>query len=96
MDTVLTEPPATPTVEPSPEAERWLRPPTFEEAHGVWLRYHQTPVEVIDPDLSHCGQFVAFFDGKPWGYDPDPTALRERVEASLNAHRNWVVISYLG
>ncbi len=53
-------------------------------------------VEVIDPDLSHCGQFVAFFDGKPWGYDCDPTALRERVLAALDVHPNWVMIEYLG
>lgn len=88
--------PDAPPVEPPAEAGRWLRPPTPEEAHAGWLRYHRTPIEVIDPDRSHYGQFVAFFDGKPWGYDADPTALQERVDALPDVHRNWVVISYLG
>ncbi len=89
----------TPDAPPRPAAPpsdaRWLHPPTFEEAHTEWLRYHRTPVGVIDPDLSHAGQFVAFFDGKPWGYDPDPTALRERVESALRVHPNWVQIEFL-
>jgi hypothetical protein len=96
MTPTLTDTPDAGPAEPTADAGRWLRPPTFEEAHAVWLGYHRTPVEVIDPDLTHAGQFVAFFDGKPWGYDRDPTALIERVQAELDAHPNWVVISYLG
>jgi hypothetical protein len=96
MNTALTDSTDAPPAEPAADANRWLTPPTFEEAHTEWLRYHTTPVEVIDPGCKHAGQYVAFFDGKPWGYDADPTALRERVRASLDAHPNWVVISYLG
>lgn len=90
--TDVTAPPAGPPA----DAARWLQPPTFEEAHTEWMRYHRTPIEVIDPERSHYGQFVAFFDGKPWGYGPDPTALRERVLSALNVHPNWVLIEYLG
>jgi hypothetical protein len=96
MSVTLPSSPAATPAEPPADAERWLRPPTFEEVHTGWMRYWATPIEILDPGCQHAGQFVAFFDGKPWGYDPDPTALRERVLASLEVHPNWVVISYLG
>lgn len=96
MSSALTEMPDAPPAEPPADAGRWLRPPTFEEAHTEWMRYWATPIEILDPGCRHAGQFVAFFDGKPRGYDPNPTALMERFFAAMDVHPNWVQFAYLG
>lgn len=96
MTPTLADAPVTPPTDPSADVNRWLTPPTPEEAHAEWMRYNRTPAEVLDPDLSHFGQYIAFFDGKPWGYDHDAIALREGVSAEFGIHPDRLFIDYLG
>lgn len=79
--------------EPLP-SDNPLDEPTFDECIAEWTRYFDYPRELIP--AGHSDDFIAFYDGQPRGYDPDPTSLQERVAAELGIHPARLVISYLG
>lgn len=97
MSTELTADAVAPTgangVHPPP-APNPLDEPTADECYAEWGRYYEYPQELIPP--GHSDDFIAFYDGQPRGYDPDPTALLERVAAELGVHPARIVITYLG
>jgi hypothetical protein len=80
----------------SPAAPNPLDEPTADECYAEMARYFATPGSVLDPGYKHPDEFVAFFDGKPLDYDPDPTELRKRVAAAFGIHPERLVIAYLG
>lgn len=88
--------PATDSAPPLPAAPNPLDEPTFEECIAEWTRYFDTPGSVLDPGHKHPDEFVAFYDGKPVDYDPDPTELQKRAAAALGVHPARLVIAYLG
>jgi hypothetical protein len=93
MNHTLTD--ATPDTAPPPTGSP-LDEPTFEECVAEWNRYDEAKKAGMktDPDGTHPYQFVAFHDGRIWGYDKDPAALRERVAAELQVHPARLVIDY--
>lgn len=86
-------PDATPVQPPPPNP---LDEPTVEECHAEWVRYFDTPGSLLDPGHKHPDEYVAFHDGKPLDYDPDPTELRKRAAATFGIHPERLVIAYLG
>lgn len=85
-----------PTRTPPAAAFNPLDEPTYEEVQAEWVRFFDTPENLLDPGGENFEKYVAFHGGKPVDYDEDPTALLHRAASALGVHPARVVISYLG
>jgi hypothetical protein len=92
-----TTPPATPpnaNGTPAPAVDL-LAEPTDEECTEQWNRYYDD-VKAGRIDLRGIpeGHYIAYYNGRIHGHDPDSIALQRRVAAALGVHWARVFIHY--